>query len=218
MVGSKTPRQAERRAQTRAAVLDAAYEVFARDGYHAATLAAIATRAEVSKGALYYSFDSKEDLFLSMLQERLAARAARALRGGSVARPPEVTPEQWATEAAQAMPLDREWNLLFWEFACFAARRPEHAQRLADVLQPFRTEVGRWLEGVLDDAGIQAPVPAEQLASVIAALINGFALDVILEPGEDAVVSTRETMATGVALLWRGTASAAAAREDDNAR
>lgn len=211
MVAEGTSRQAERRAQTRAAVLDAAYEVFARDGYHSATLGAIVERAGVSKGALYYSFASKEDLFLAMLQERLAARAAVALRGSPIARPPEVTPERWALNAAGAVPLDREWNLLFWEFACFVARRPEHAQRLADVLRSFRAEIARWAEGALNQAGIRMPVPAEQLAGVIAALINGVAFDVVLAP--DDAARTKETMATGMALLWRGTESAAASQE-----
>lgn len=218
MAAVGTSRQAARRAQTRAAVLDAAYEVFARDGYHAATLGAIAERAKVSKGALYYSFDSKEDLFLAMLQERLAARAAGALRGNPIARPPEVTPESWALQAVRAVPLDREWNLLFWEYACFAARRPEHAQQLAGALQSFRAEIARWVESALNRAGIQTPVPAEQLASVITALINGFALDVILAPDSDDVASTKETLATGMALLWRGTESASATQEGDDER
>ena len=218
MPRTSTPLQAERRARTRAKVLDAGYEIFARDGYHGATLDAIAARATVSKGALYYSFDSKEDLFLALLEERLAARAGDALRTGSTARPPEVTPEQWAAQAVRAMRPDREWNLLFWEFACFAARRPEHGQRLVEALQAFRASAGQWLERVLADAGIQAPVPPERLASIIAALANGFALDIILEPCEDAVAETREAIATGIALLWRGTASAATRQGEGDER
>lgn len=199
-------------------MLDASYEIFARDGYHGATLDAIAARAKVSKGALYYSFDSKEDLFLALLEERLAARAGDALGNGATARPPEVTPEDWAARAAQAMRPDREWNLLFWEFACFAARRPEHGQRLVQALQSFRAGVGQWLERVLADAGMEAPIPPERLASIIAALANGFALDIILEPGEEAAGEAREAMATGIALLWRGTASAATTRGEGDER
>ena len=62
--------QAERRAQTRAKLLKAAGAVFARRGYHEATLEEIAERAGLSKGALYYNFASKEDLFLALLKTR----------------------------------------------------------------------------------------------------------------------------------------------------
>jgi AcrR family transcriptional regulator len=216
MAGTSSPTQAERRARTRAKVLDAGYEIFAREGYHGATLDAIAARAKVSKGALYYSFDSKEDLFLALLDERLAARAGEVMGNAAAARPPEVTPERWAKRTMQTMRVDREWNLLFWEFACFAARRPEHGQRLVEALRSFRGSAGASLERVLADAGIEPPVPPERLASIIAALANGFALDIILEPGEDAGAAAQRAMATGMALLWRGTASAATERGESD--
>jgi AcrR family transcriptional regulator len=207
--------QAERRSRTRAQLLDAAYEVFARDGYHAATLDSIARRADVSKGALYYNFDSKEDLFLALLEERLAARAADVTGDGDVARPPQVTPERWASRAIESARLDREWNLLFWEFACFAARRPAQRRMLARDLRSFRAGAGAWFERVLADAGIQPPVPAERMATIIAALANGLGLELMLGTGEDDEAEAGEAMATAMALLWRGLASASEAPNDD---
>jgi AcrR family transcriptional regulator len=209
--------QTERRSRTRAQLLDAAYEVFARDGYHAATLDSIARRADVSKGALYYNFDSKEDLFLALLEERLAARAADVTGDGEgdVARPPQVTPERWASHAIESARLDREWNLLFWEFACFAARRPAQRRRLARELRSFRAGAGAWFERVLADAGIGPPVPAERMATIIAALANGLGLELMLGTGEDDEAEAREAMATAIALLWRGLASASEAVHGD---
>jgi AcrR family transcriptional regulator len=207
--------QAERRSRTRAQLLDAAYEVFARDGYHAATLDSIAQRADVSKGALYYNFDSKEDLFLALLEERLAARAADVTGDGDVARPPQVTPERWASHAIESARLDREWNLLFWEFACFAARRPTQRRRLARELRSFRAGAGAWFERVLADAGIGTPVPAERMATIIAALANGLGLELMLGTGEGDEAEAREAMATAMALLWRGLASTSEAANDD---
>lgn len=204
----KSAKQAERRLRTRAQLLDAAYEVFARDGYHAATLDAIALRANSSKGALYYNFDSKEDLFAALLEERLATRADEIFGDGAVARPPRATPESWASHAVETARPDREWNLLFWEFACFAARRPEQRRRLAGELRSFRAGAGAWLEGILAEAGIESPVPAEQVATIIAALANGLGLELMLGSGEEDEAEARATMATAIALLWRGLASA----------
>jgi AcrR family transcriptional regulator len=65
----------------RAEVLDAALEVFAKVGFERATLQDVADRAGVTKGALYHYFDSKNQLFLELMRERLAVqiRASQAL-------------------------------------------------------------------------------------------------------------------------------------------
>lgn len=57
------PTQAERRAATRSAIVDAASERFGREGYAATSVDDILADAGVSKGALYHHFASKEDLF-----------------------------------------------------------------------------------------------------------------------------------------------------------
>ena len=58
--------QRERREATIAALLVAARDRFAADGYAATSLDAIATEAGVTKGALYHHFDGKEELFAAV--------------------------------------------------------------------------------------------------------------------------------------------------------
>jgi AcrR family transcriptional regulator len=67
----------------RAAILDAALEVFSSRGYHAASIDDIAQQAGISKALIYEHFPSKKDLHASLLQrhvqeifERLADTAA----------------------------------------------------------------------------------------------------------------------------------------------
>jgi AcrR family transcriptional regulator len=60
----------------RAEVLQAALEVFAEVGFERATLQDVADRAGVTKGALYHYFDSKDELFLGLMSERVAALVA----------------------------------------------------------------------------------------------------------------------------------------------
>ncbi|MGW1911704.1 ScbR family autoregulator-binding transcription factor [Streptomyces sp. NPDC002076] len=64
--------QQERAVRTRRAVLEAAAAVFAERGYAAATIAEILTRAGVTKGALYFHFDSKAALAQGVLQEQMS--------------------------------------------------------------------------------------------------------------------------------------------------
>src|SRR5882757_778984 len=63
----------ESRALTRSRVMAAAGEVFAEEGFHAASLEEVAERAGYSIGAVYSNFRSKDDLFLSLMTDRLRA-------------------------------------------------------------------------------------------------------------------------------------------------
>jgi AcrR family transcriptional regulator len=55
--------QAERTEATTGALVDAARELFASDGYAETSLAAVAARAKVTKGAVYHHFEGKQQLF-----------------------------------------------------------------------------------------------------------------------------------------------------------
>lgn len=52
-------------------ILDSAVRVFAREGFHAATMAHIAAGAGMSSAGLYQHFGSKEDLYLRLLDEKI---------------------------------------------------------------------------------------------------------------------------------------------------
>ena len=66
------------RAQTRERLLDAARSVFARSGFHGASVEEIASEAGYSTGALYSNFEGKEDLFLELMEREIAKHGARS--------------------------------------------------------------------------------------------------------------------------------------------
>lgn len=55
------------RKESRQKILDAALEVFAKQGYHSATVDAIAKTAGISKGLIYNYFKSKEDVLQELM-------------------------------------------------------------------------------------------------------------------------------------------------------
>ena len=55
--------QADRRATTRGAIVEAARDLFAQNGYADTAITDILESAGVSRGALYHHFESKDDLF-----------------------------------------------------------------------------------------------------------------------------------------------------------
>ena len=57
----------QEKAQRRDEIIAAAKKVFARNGFHATTIADIAKEAELSYGSVYWYFDSKDDLFRRLI-------------------------------------------------------------------------------------------------------------------------------------------------------
>lgn len=122
-------RQQLRTQETQARLLNAAEEVFVRDGYEAAQLDEIASTAGRSKGAVYTHFKSKEDLFLALFEHRTRSyieRFTTALR--------RCTTRKQSLEAFRDFYLglvsDRTWPILTLEFKLFAIRHPESRERL----------------------------------------------------------------------------------------
>lgn len=50
-------------------ILETALRIFADKGYHSTSVGEIARRSRISKGGLYFYFSSKEDLFLTLIDE-----------------------------------------------------------------------------------------------------------------------------------------------------
>jgi AcrR family transcriptional regulator len=67
----RTMRQHDRAELTRQRLLEAALRCFAEQGYDATGVAMICDLAEVSKGAFYHHFDSKQTIFLALMQDWL---------------------------------------------------------------------------------------------------------------------------------------------------
>ena len=72
--------KAEQYEKTRTALLDVAHELFATQGYTDTSTTEIVERAEVTRGALYYHFRDKEDLFQAVF-ERFRQSRTQALLG-----------------------------------------------------------------------------------------------------------------------------------------
>jgi AcrR family transcriptional regulator len=108
----KEQRREHRRALSRNQILDAAEQVFARDGFHDAALREIADLAEFSVGAVYSFFAGKEDIYRAIFLRRAA----------------EFMPEMQDVLSSDAGPLPQLLNLAAWQVSFF--RRYPHFGRL----------------------------------------------------------------------------------------
>jgi TetR/AcrR family transcriptional regulator len=108
----KQERREYRRALSRDQILDAAERVFARNGFHDASLREIAELAEFSVGAVYGFFTGKEDIYRAIFLRRAE----------------EFMPEMRQVLATDAAPLRQLLDLAAWQVAFF--RRYPHWGRL----------------------------------------------------------------------------------------
>lgn len=70
-----TRTQLQRTRATTNQLIEAARELFARDGFAATSLDAVVEKAGVTKGALYHHFDGKRDLFAAVYEREQRALA-----------------------------------------------------------------------------------------------------------------------------------------------
>ena len=99
-----------RTVQTQRALLDAAREVFTRQGFAEASIADVVERAGSSVGSLYHHFGGKSELFLALWQEHQAAYDTAASNAVTVARRAGVSdPAELFAAGARAY-LDGSWQ------------------------------------------------------------------------------------------------------------
>lgn len=168
--------------ETQARLLNAAEEVFVRDGYEAAQLDEIAARAGRSKGAVYTHFKSKEDLFLALFEHRTRSYIARLMSDLSKCanrkRRHEVFREFFVGLAA-----DRTWPILTLEFKLFAIRHPDSKERLRKAFEmskpAYDGEVYKLMFGPLTEAG---KAENDLALAALGPIVTGLILESYFEP------------------------------------
>ncbi len=190
----------ERKAETRAALLDAAGRVFARRGFHAAGVDEVAAEAGFSTGALYSNFEGKEDLFLALLQREIERQAAGVARAVGQRRTLDERARGGAEYWIEFLDREPQLVLLFMEFWAYAVRNPEVRERFAARYAEVRASLARIIEAGARELGVELARPPEHLATAIDALADGFALQKLADP--DSVPD--ELFADALAMLLEG--------------
>jgi AcrR family transcriptional regulator len=138
--GPVEPRKTQlRSSRTRELLLEAAEEIFVRDGYEKAALADIARIAGKTRGAIYSHFKNKEEMFLTLVE-------SRALGRGSVMQEmlAELRPAEGLSSAALqrfiGSGIDAHEGVLLMEFLLYALRHPNLNDKLGDTLYRHRTQ------------------------------------------------------------------------------
>ncbi|MGV0781948.1 TetR/AcrR family transcriptional regulator [Mycolicibacterium sp. XJ766] len=181
MTAVKPARTRPTRDEVRDRILDAALTVFAAEGFAGATIDAIGQAAGFTKGAVYSNFESKDELFLALLDRQFESRGAliaTALDSGQ------------GDTAAIAAALSRatldsihdqtEYQIVLIEYWLRAVRDPELRERL---VARRRTAADQALR-IVEQAGTSLPgKQLSALAQLVVTIISGIATEEVLQPG-----------------------------------
>ena len=172
--------QEERRETTIRKLLDAATEALIEDGYAAASVQNVCDRADLSQGALFRHFATREELMVAVghdVGQRTLARYRREFEALSAKENP--------LELAIRLVRDRcrsRLNQAWYELAIAARTSPSLRKKLQPVAMQYWTDIVRLAAGLLPDLhaalGDRFPV----LVSTIVAVFDGESLHGFLLP------------------------------------
>jgi AcrR family transcriptional regulator len=198
----------EQPSESRERILAAAVSVFAHKGFQRASLDEIAAEAHLTKGAIYWHFRSKNDLFTSLLEYRFQQHTAPLAEELALAlAAPTTQARQQAIATMLRDMLNRfhdnaAWPRLYLEFVS-QTRDAQIASSMAQLYDHARLLAKQMIERLVEADITDPDLDADTVSIFWCALIDGFMLAWVMKP---------ETFADGqlvertVAMLWNGLA------------
>ncbi|WP_249140508.1 TetR/AcrR family transcriptional regulator [Bradyrhizobium manausense] len=172
---------------TREKLLTSAYEVMAREGYEGASIERIAEEAGFSKGAFYSNFDSKEEIFLELLETHSVADVDEISEMLKNVRDPRKMIDiisNWAESRAK----DPSWGMLALDLFRRAKKDLTFGRRHAHLFEKQWTGLGAILIGMFPKGA--APADAETLGGIVFELTYGAAASFTRGPSVKDLVKT----------------------------
>ena len=185
---SRTRRRIDRRTRAaraegrdgRAALLEAAMEVFAERGYRDASVDEIAARAGYSKGAIYFHFSGKEDLFFALLEERVDRPLYAALELLATGPPEHDMSVEASRRFGELFREQRELLLLDQEYRSLAVRDSRLGARYAE--RRLRSAFGAAVAARAEHLGAPPVDNPDEAAGALLALVSGLFQEKLIDP------------------------------------
>ena len=174
--------QRRRREETRAKLLEAATCVLARSGFERATLDEIVREAGFSKGAFYVHFESKDDLFWAMLEERISHQQEAFRRAVDYSKSMDYNVRMILSAVFGLLGDDALWGSLFMEFHAHAARNEKVRQRLGTMYERWRQLLVDILSVSRETGRMRTDADLELMATILVAAVEGSIIQSRLTP------------------------------------
>jgi len=162
--------------------MEAAIAIFARSGFDRATVDEIVREAGFSKGAFYVHFESKEDLFWAMLEERISRQQDTFRRAVGHTQPVADNVRLILSGVFGLLRDDPLWGSLFAEFGAHALRNEKVRQRLAAMYERWRELIADILSESREAGRVRRDIDPQFIATVLIAATEGSIMQSRLAP------------------------------------
>lgn len=175
----------QRSEETHTNIIDAAEELFSKQGYAETGVAGICERAGVSKGAFYHHFPSKQTLFMELLDSRLAGLDAAI---GDIVTGTRDVPDalmNLARIGKVAFQADGNQLPILLEFWEQARHDPESWKAAGAPYERYQNIFSRIIQKGIDEGSLRQVDP-DDASRLIIAVATGLLLQGVLGPGGEA--------------------------------
>jgi AcrR family transcriptional regulator len=174
----------DKRARTRARLIEAAAEVIGEKGYERASLEEVAARAGMTRGAIYGNFKSKDELLLAFVESRWRPIAPVLKKGASLKAQLRIIAKA-TTKAADER---RAMAVGALSFQIYALTHEEVRQHMAAMSAQIYRAMEKGLAEYIDEKDL--PMPLGRFIRVLHALSDGLMFSRFLDPEQftDAVI------------------------------
>ncbi len=159
--------------------MQAAKEIFARDGFQAAKLEQIVARAGYTRGAFYANFRSKEELFLTVARQEIDSLVESTLETIRTGKNSEEKC-QAMLRALRENPDTKRWALVWLEFNLFVLRHAKSRKKAAAQYEQILQSTGGIFAELYRSAGCDPPLPPAIISLGFGCLFQGLALHEML--------------------------------------
>jgi len=178
-------RVTKRRRETRARLLDAAFAAFAEMGFGHVSIEDVCKRAGFTRGAFYSNFDTLDELFFALYEQRAQLITTQITE--SLAAAEDLTDAAMVARIVDALLVDRDWVLVKTDFLLHAARTPTVAATLSEHRDRLRATLAAVLAARI--AARDRPPSmrtADGLARAVVAVHDGAMNQLLLEPHDNS--------------------------------
>jgi AcrR family transcriptional regulator len=174
----------EQRAETRRALLEAAARVFVERGFAGTSVEAIVSEAGYSRGAFYSNFESKEQLFAELLQQRVYERYRAMTKEAKAPRGERPSLREVGEQLAEIQrEREGQWLFRLWLELLAHAGRDERFREIASAFwRTNRIASTEAIAAAYTEQGTSPPVAPDHLASAMIALDIGLAIQHFVDP------------------------------------
>ena len=170
------PEPGGKRARTRAALLAAATELIAEEGYERLSMDRVAARAGMTKGAIYGNFADKEDLIMAAFLDGSKRTPPPLSSGGTLADQLALLAESLIAQGSHA----RRAATRLLAFELYALTHEEMRARVASENAEIYQRLEAWIRRVLPVE--ELPMSPRQFVRMLHALSDGLLVTHALAP------------------------------------